>query len=73
MRPHDELKRKFIAKFPLASEYSPQQLPRSISKVPILYYINHENIVTGGEKEGFDSRKTKVKDEEYQSLYDKYL
>ena len=47
MRPIDELKRKFIAKFPLASEYSPQQLPRSMTKVPILYYINHENIVTG--------------------------
>ena len=66
MRPVDELKRKFIAKFPLAAEYDYRQsLPGSLSKVPILYYINHENIVTGGQGERFDSRKTKVKDEEY--------
>ena len=44
-----------------------------MTKVPILYYINHENIVTGGQEERFDSRRTKVKDEEYQSLYDRYL
>ena len=65
MRPIDELKRKFISKFKMTTDFSPQQLPAQVSKVPILYYINHENLVSGNQQERFDSRKTKVKDEEY--------
>lgn len=38
--------------------------------VPLVHYINNENIVTGKPKEKFDSRKTKIHDDDYQTLYD---
>ena len=46
------------------------QLACSIGKVNLQYYINNENMITGDPRENFDSRKTKIKDENYQSLYD---
>lgn len=45
-------------------------LASSIKKVDLTYYINNENILTGDPNEHFDSRKTKIKDENYKSLYD---
>ena len=41
------LKKKFLQKFPLASDYSPQQLPDSLNRVPMKYFLENENIVTG--------------------------
>lgn len=37
------------------------------------YYINNENIVTGTRREKFDSRKTKVHDDDYQTLFDQLV
>lgn len=48
-------------------------LANSIGKVDLSYYINNENMLTGDPKENFDSRKTKIKDENYQSLYDQLV
>jgi|FrelakmetLWP11LW_1041352.scaffolds.fasta_scaffold476943_1 hypothetical protein len=67
-----DLSRKFIVKFPyVAKDINP--LACSISKVDFQYYINNENMITGDPKENFDSRKTKIKDENYQSLYDQLV
>jgi len=67
---HD-LKKNFIAKFPfVGKEAELGQLASSLGKIDMRYYINNENIVTGDPKENFDSRKTKIKDDNYQSLYD---
>ena len=64
-----DLYSKFIDKFPSAAEGN-NQLASSIGRVDLEYYINNENMMTGDPKENFDSRKTKIKDENYQSLYD---
>ena len=48
-------------------------LANAIGKVELAYYINNENMVTGDPKENFDSRKTKIKDENYHSLYDQLV
>lgn len=45
----------------------------SIGKIDLQYYINNENMLTGDPKENFDSRKTRIKDENYQSLYDQLV
>lgn len=67
----DHLKRQFLKKFPqVGQENGIQMLANSIGKVDLSYYINNENMLTGDPKENFDSRKTKIKDENYQSLYD---
>ena len=68
----DDLKRKFFMKFPQVAKESGHmgQLASSLGKVELTYYVNNENMVTGDPKENFDSRKTKIKDENYQSLYD---
>ena len=66
-----ELKAKFAQKFPFTAEKSELgMLASSIKKVDLTYYINNENILTGDPNEHFDSRKTKIKDENYKSLYD---
>ena len=70
----DHLKRQFIKKFPqVGRDDGLQLLANSIGKVDLTYYINNENILTSGPKENFDSRKTKIKDENYQSLYDQLV
>ena len=70
----DHLKRQFIKKFPIvAKEVDLFMLANSIGKVDLTYYINNENILTGDPRENFDSRKTKIKDENYQSLYDQLV
>ena len=67
----DHLKRQFLKKFPSVGQNDGLQLlANSIAKVDLTYYINNENMLTGDPKENFDSRKTKIKDENYQSLYD---
>ena len=48
-------------------------LANALGKVDLSYYINNENMVTGDPKENFDSRKTKIKDENYHSLYDQLV
>ena len=69
-----ELKAKFAQKFPFTAEKSELgMLASSIKKVDLTYYINNENILTGDPNEHFDSRKTKIKDENYKSLYDQLL
>ena len=69
-----ELKKKFAEKFPFTAERSNvNQLASSISKVDLTYYINNENLLTGDPRENFDSRKTKIKDETYKTLYDQLL
>lgn len=61
-----DLNRKFIQKFPSAAKGSQiNLLASSIGKVDLHYYINNENIITGDPKENFDSRKTKIKDENF--------
>lgn len=70
----DHLKRQFIKKFPQVGRNDTKELlANSIGKVDLTYYINNENIITSGPKENFDSRKTKIKDENYQSLYDQLV
>lgn len=51
--------------FPLANEYSTSQFAHALEQVPLNYYINNENVVTGKPKENFDSRKTKTRDDDY--------
>lgn len=70
MTPIDDLKRLFIKKFPFAAESSPNTIALSMQKVSLTYYLDNENFVTGDPKENFDPRKTKIKDEGYQSLFD---
>jgi hypothetical protein len=66
-----DLKKNFIAKFPfVGKETELGQLANQLGKVDMRYYINNENIITGDPKENFDSRKTKIKDDNYTSLYD---
>ena len=70
----EHLKRQFIKKFPfVGKEGELSQLAQSIGKIDLSYYINNENMLTGDPKENFDSRKTKIKDENYQSLYDQLV
>lgn len=59
--------------FPLAAEYSTSQFAHALGQVPLNYYINNENIVTGTRREKFDSRKTKVHDDDYQTLFDQLV
>ena len=69
-----DLTRKFIEKFPsVAKDSQINTLASSLGKVDLQYYINNENMLTGDPKENFDSRKTKIKDENYQSLYDQLV
>ena len=68
------MKKKFAEKFPFTAEKSNiNQLASSIGKVDLTYYINNENLLTGDPRENFDSRKTKIKDENYKTLYDQLL
>ena len=73
MTPIDELKRNFIKKFPFAAETNPTSVALQMSKVSLTYYLDNENFVTGDPKENFDPRKTKIKDEGYQSLFDQLV
>lgn len=41
--------------------------------MPLNFYLNNENIVTGKPKETFDSRKTKTQDDDYVTLYDQLV
>ena len=69
-----ELKRKFMDKFPnLAREHERAQLANSFNKVSLAYYVNHENMLTGGPKENFDPRKTKIKDDKYNTLFEQLV
>jgi len=69
-----ELKCQFIKKFPfIGREADLSGMAYSIGKIDLKYYINNENMLTGDPKENFDSRKTKIKDENYQSLYDQLV
>ncbi len=69
-----DLKKNFISKFPfVGKEAGLDQIASSLAKVDMRYYINNENIITGDPKENFDSRKTKIKDDNYQSLYDQLV
>ena len=73
MQSIDFLKRKFSEKFPL-SDGGSNQISSALKKVDLTYLINNENFVTAGEvKENFDSRKTKIKDEDYKTLYDQLV
>ena len=66
-----DLKIKFEQKFPfLEKEANNGQIPNSMGKLNLQYFINHDNMVTGDSKENFDSRKTKIKDDNFRSLYD---
>ena len=70
----NDLKRNFITMFPfVGKEGELAHLATSIGKVDLNYYINNENMITGDPRENFDSRKTKIKDENYQSLYDQLV
>ena len=67
------LKKKFSEKFPL-SEGGHSQLTTALGKIDLNYLINNENFITASEtKENFDSRKTKIKDENYKTLYDQLV
>ena len=67
---HD-LKKKFVKKFPLVGrDIEMGQLAHQIGKIDLIYFINKENMVTGDPTEEFNSRKTKIKDDNYKSLYD---
>lgn len=61
----DTLRKKFIDIFPLAAEYSSQTISYSLEVLPLIYYLNNENISTVKPKENFDSRKTKIHDDDY--------
>ena len=69
----EKLRDQFLDMFPMAGEYSSQSFAYSLDMVPLVYYINNENIVTGKPKEKFDSRKTKIHDDDYQTLYDQLV
>lgn len=69
----DTLRKKFINLFPLAAEYSSQTISYSLEVLPLYYYLNNENISTGKPKENFDSRKTKIHDDDYQTLFDQLV
>ena len=70
MQKIEVLKKKFSEMFPL-SEGGQSQLSVALGKIDLNYLINNENFVTAcEEKETFDSRKTKIKDENYKTLYD---
>jgi hypothetical protein len=43
----EHLRKQFIAKFPMAAEYSTLQIAFSLERAPLSYYLNNENIVTG--------------------------
>ena len=74
MRKVHDLKTKLIYKFPfLGKETELSQLAHAIRKVDLRYFINHDNMVTGDPKENFDSRKTKIKDDNFKSLYDQLV
>ena len=66
MQKINDLKRNFITMFPfVGKEGELAHLATSIGKVDLNYYINNENMITGDPRENFDSRKTKIKDENY--------
>ena len=74
MRKIHDLKKKLIFKFPfVGKENELSQLAHSMGKVDLRYFINHDNMVTGDPKENFDSRKTKIKDDNFKSLYDQLV
>ena len=74
MHPINELKQSFVRKFPAAdAQVDLGQVAHQIGKVDLSYYINNENMMTGDPRENFDSRKTKIKDDNYQSLYDQLV
>ena len=73
MQSVDTLRKKFIDTFPLAAEYSSQTISYSLEVLPLHYYLNNENIATGKPKEKFDSRKTKIHDDDYQTLFDQLV
>lgn len=56
--------------FPLAIETTDADITSYLEKIPLCYYLNNENIVTGKPKDNFDSRKTKIHDDDYQTLFD---
>lgn len=69
-----ELKKKFVKKFPLVGrDIEMSQLAHQIGKIDLVYFINKENMVTGDPTEEFNSRKTKIKDDNYKSLYDQLV
>lgn len=73
MKSIEDLRTQFLELFPMASEYSTQQIAYSLDMVPLVYYLNNENMVTGKPKEKFDSRKTKIHDDDYQTLFDQLV
>lgn len=73
MKSIEELRSQFLDMFPMADEFSSQQFAFSLDMVPMAYYLNNENMVTGKPKEKFDSRKTKIHDDDYQTLFDQLV
>jgi hypothetical protein len=66
----NKLSKLFGQKSPLC-EGGKSQISTALGKIDLTYLINNENFVTACEaKENFDSRKTKIKDENYKTLYD---
>lgn len=70
MQPIEQLRVSFLEMFPMAAEYSPLQLVHAMGSVPLSFYLNNEGMVTGKPQQNFDSRKTKIHDDDYQTLFD---